>query len=232
MSCMGCCYRHEGDLEVLPNGRPGGKSPAPKTTVTKPLQRKKETATNLKDLRNTWKNPFQQPRKTHPAKLFPLLTKDTLSSTPLTASQQTAQTRLRELFSGETEAFRQLDTLLQAALQLDTLLFNSALRDHIAITVEEFRATPLWRDKLVKGRCIVPPGPLKRFHKVQIQLNNTLLVYGSREEVLGTLVHEMLHAYLGLVKGWRHREGDIMALAEGCVRRVGVEGLRVEHLTG
>lgn len=222
MSCMGCCYRHEGDLEARPPKANAAKSPMnPNTRVA-----------DLKSLRKTWRNPTK--RKIHPAKLYRLLTRDGLASnTPLTAPQQAAQNRLRQLFSEDSQLFRELDTVLEAAMTLDSLLFDDMLCDRIAISVRDFREKSWqWKNKLVKGRCIVPPGPVKRLLKVKIQLNRTLMVYGCSYEILGTLIHEMMHAYLVLAKGRRHGEEEVHALVEQAVRRVGVEGLRVEHVVG
>ena len=82
MSCMGCCYRHEGDLEALPTGSKKARS----------LTSTKEKPSNPKDLQKTWKNTLRPNRKPHPARLYPLLTNNTTAfDTPLTPSQLTAQ---------------------------------------------------------------------------------------------------------------------------------------------
>ena len=81
----------------------------------------------------------------------------------------------------------------------------------------------------MKGRCIAPPGPVKRVMKVRIKLNNTLMVHGTSYEILGTLIHEMLHAYLVLARSKSHGEEDVRGLAE---RVVGLRGWRLGMLSG
>lgn len=51
-------------------------------------------------------------------------------------------------------------------------------------------------------RGLALPHEIIRISKVKIRLNMAILGVNTKESIWGTVVHEMLHAYLGLTSGW------------------------------
>jgi hypothetical protein len=57
----------------------------------------------------------------------------------------------------------------------------------------------------------------------------------TKENIWGTVVHEMVHAYLTLTSGWRgilmkHRGSPFEVCCEAAVGRLALEGLEVRHV--
>lgn len=52
-------------------------------------------------------------------------------------------------------------------------------------------------------RGLALPYEIIRSSKVKIRLNMAILGVSTKESIWGTVVHEMLHAYLALTSGWR-----------------------------
>lgn len=70
---------------------------------------------------------------------------------------------------------------------------------------------------------------------VLIRLNKTMFKRESKEEIWGTVLHEMLHAYLDLTCGWRAlgvpQHGLLFERACGAlVARLGLVGLEIRHV--
>jgi hypothetical protein len=70
---------------------------------------------------------------------------------------------------------------------------------------------------------------------VHIRLNKTMFRLEAKEEIWGTILHEMLHAYLGLTTGWISlrvpHHGELFERSCGAmVGRLGLRGLEVGHV--
>jgi predicted SprT family Zn-dependent metalloprotease len=70
---------------------------------------------------------------------------------------------------------------------------------------------------------------------VHIRLNKTMFRLETKEEIWGTILHEMLHAYLDLTTGWvslrvPHHGVDFERSCEAMVGRLGLRGLEVRHV--
>ena len=67
---------------------------------------------------------------------------------------------------------------------------------------------------------------------VHIRLNKTMFRLEAKEEIRGTVLHEMFHAYLDLTTGWGElrvpHHGELFEQSCGAmVRRLGLVGLEV-----
>ena len=67
---------------------------------------------------------------------------------------------------------------------------------------------------------------------VHIRLNKTMFRLEAKEEIRGTVLHEMLHAYLDLTTGWGElrvpHHGELSEQSCGAMlRRLGLVGLEV-----
>jgi len=70
---------------------------------------------------------------------------------------------------------------------------------------------------------------------VHIRLNKTMFRREAKEEIWGTVLHEMLHAYLNLTTGWvslrEPHHGELFERSCGAlVRRLGLRDLEVGHV--
>jgi hypothetical protein len=155
-----------------------------------------------------------------------------LQRRPVEPQQQTeARRRILNIFT-EPSPPLQPDIFIKAATDLDLLLFNGVLRGHITIT---WKTIPLSHGVLVRGTCQTLFART-RFRRMRIALNKTLFHEGARWEVLGTLVHEMLHAYLAIVLGpWessRYEHGARFArAADALVENLGVDAFTARHIS-
>lgn len=149
-------------------------------------------------------------------------------SKPLCEEQSSARERIRKAFSSESTSW-QPDLLIKVVPDLDLLLFDGALLGRIAVA---------WADlptgKGFENRGLTMMDPLLLW-KVQIQLNRASYLYASKQQVLGTLMHELMHAYSAVARGhaWFRKskaEREVHEVAAALVNRLGVEGIEVGHL--
>lgn len=147
-------------------------------------------------------------------------------SRPFRPEQLSARERIRKAFSSDSTSW-QPDLLIKIVPDLDLLLFDDALLGRIAVTWAD-----LPTEKGFENRGLTMMDPLLLW-KVQIQLNKSSYFHATKQEVLGTLMHEMMHAYSAVVRGhvWMRKskaEEEVREVAEALVKRLGVEGLTVE----
>jgi hypothetical protein len=62
-----------------------------------------------------------------------------------------------------------------------------------------------------------------------------MFVASTKEDIWGTVVHEMVHAYLALMSGWRgilmkHRGSPFEECCKAAVGRLALEGLEAQHV--
>lgn len=83
------------------------------------------------------------------------------------------------------------DLFIKAANDLDVVLFGGVLSQRTLISWEDLSTQ---NGRLLRGTCL---GGKLRF-KVQIKLDRACFFVDSKEVLWGTLVHEMLHAYVDI----------------------------------
>jgi len=149
-------------------------------------------------------------------------------SQPWTSAQISAHDTLRALYAlPATEA-----TILAVVPHLDTLLFGAQLSSHLTVAIANL---PLNKHKIVRGICLPRSVALAGVTAARIRLNRTMLEQESRQEIWGTLVHEMLHAWLDLTADWRGLLGSHhgKAFERSCrslVEKLGFSGFEVRHV--
>jgi hypothetical protein len=148
-------------------------------------------------------------------------------SLPPTAAQIAALTRLHTLFALPKTQLT-FSTFSPIITDLDTVLFSDLLSPH---TIVE------WARMTRRIRGITLPYDFSRsgISMVHIRLNKTMFRLDAKEEIWGTVLHEMLHAYLDLTTGWVSlrvpHHGELFERScEAMVRRLGLEGLEVRHV--
>lgn len=150
---------------------------------------------------------------------------------PLTAAQSSAMSRLQSAFTPPLDQLTP-SLLTQAIPDLDTVLFNSTLTPHIKIEWANLTVKPT---RILRGITLIHDIDWRGITKVRIRLNKAMLRVDSKEEIWGTIVHEMLHAWLDTRCGWgglaKPQHGS--AFERSCaalVERLGLQGVRAEHV--
>ena len=111
---------------------------------------------------------------------------------------------------------------------LDTVLFANLLSP--CTLVEWARMT-----RQVRGITLPYDFSRSGISMVHIRLNKTMFRLEAKEEIWGTVLHEMLHGYLDLTTGWAslrvpHHGGLFERSCEAMVRRLGLKGFEVRHV--
>jgi hypothetical protein len=111
---------------------------------------------------------------------------------------------------------------------LDTVLFSNLLSPH---TIVE------WARMTRRIREITLPYDISRsgISMVHIRLNKTMFKLDAKEEIWGTVLHEMLQAYLDLTTGWVSlrvpHHGELFERScAAMVGRLGLRGLEARHV--
>jgi hypothetical protein len=149
-----------------------------------------------------------------------------LSLSP-TSAQRAALTRLQTLFALPKSRLA-LETFSPIITDLDTVLFSNLLSPYLIVE---------WALMTRQIRGITLPYDFSRsgILMVHIRLNKTMFRLEAKEEIWGTVLHEMLHAYLDLTTGWvslrvPHHGVDFERSCEAMVGRLGLRGLEVRHV--
>jgi hypothetical protein len=150
-------------------------------------------------------------------------------SQPMNGKQTAALFRLRMAFS-TTKQHLGPEFFAPVIKDLDTVLFNGCLGDRISVDWVDMPATSR---RILRGVSL--PCGIRRISKVKIRLNTATLETSTKEEIWGTVVHEMIHAYLALMSGWRgmlmrHRGSPFEECCKAAVGRLALEGLEVHHV--
>lgn len=173
--------------------------------------------------------------KSSPLKRFPVqqVRQNLISqlAQPPRPKQEAAHLRLRAAFLAPAEHLS--PSFLDAVIaDLDTLLFNDALGDRVYIDWADMTVT---RRRMLRGISLPYDICRSGISKVRVRLNKRMFGIDSKEEIWGTVVHELLHAYLDLVSNWAglmkaHHgilfEGSCRAM----VQRLGLEGFGEENV--
>ena len=113
---------------------------------------------------------------------------------------------------------------------LDTVLFSGCLGERISV---QWKDMPSTSRRTLRGVSL--PCGIGRISKVKIRLNTVMFVASTKEDIWGTVVHEMVHAYLALMSGWRgilmkHRGSPFEECCKAAVGRLALEGLEAQHV--
>lgn len=114
---------------------------------------------------------------------------------------------------------------------LDTVLFNGWLSDYMLISWEQMTGTPC----CLSGKpSKESPYEIDRSGASRLRVRFAIYPSGSREQTWGSILHEMLHAYLDLMSEWRglkQPHGPLFGSAcTTMVRRLALGGLKVHDL--
>jgi hypothetical protein len=113
---------------------------------------------------------------------------------------------------------------------LDTVLFNGCLSDRVSVDWFDMPATSR---RTLLGVSL--PQGISKTSRVKIRLSIVMLDTGIKENIWGTLLHEMVHAYLALTSGWRgmlmkHHGSPFEDCCKAAVGRLALEGLEARHV--
>lgn len=147
------------------------------------------------------------------------------------ARQIAALSRLRVAFSVAKEHLNP-DSFNSVIADLDTVLFNGCLSDKMIINWAEMPATSRC---ILRGICLPQGVDHSGITKVCIPLNKAMLRLEPKEEIWGTIVHEVLHAYICLESGWSgsmppHHGASFERSCAALVERLALDGLEVRHV--
>ena len=150
-------------------------------------------------------------------------------SQPMNGKQTAALFRLRMAFSARKEHLS-AEFFAPAIKDLDTVLFSGCLGDRIIV---DWVNMPTTSRRILQGISL--PHGISRITKVKIRLNRVMFEGESKEDIWGTVVHEMVHAYLALTCGWRgmlmrHHGSPFEECCRAAVGRLALEGLEVRHV--
>ena len=150
-------------------------------------------------------------------------------SQPMNGKQTAALFRLRMAFLVPKEDLRP-EFFTPVIKDLDTVLFSGCLGDRILVE---------WKDMPSKSRRtllgVSLPYGICKISRVHIRLNIAMFEVSTKEDIWGTVVHELVHANLALSSGWRgtlmkHRGSPFEKCCEVAVGRLALEGLEVHHV--
>jgi hypothetical protein len=150
---------------------------------------------------------------------------------PLNQHQQAALFRLQMAFL-PTRDHLSPETFAPVIADLDTVLFKGRLKDNIIIEWAEMTVT---RRSMLRGISL--PYDINRsgISKVRIRLNEAMFRLDPKEEIWGTVVHELLHAYLDLESNWRgltkpHHGTLFERSCRALAGRLAIEGFEAKHV--
>ena len=143
---------------------------------------------------------------------------------PPTNAQIAALARLQTLFALPKHRTT-FSTFSSIITDLDTVLFSNLLSPH---TIFEW----VLMSRQIRGITLPYDFSRSGISMVHIRLNKTMFRLEAKEEIWGTVLHEMLHAYLDLTTGWGElrvpHHGELFEQSCGAmVRRLGLVGLEV-----
>jgi len=147
----------------------------------------------------------------------------------MNGKQTAALFRLRMAFS-TTKQHLSPEFFAPVIKDLDNVLFNGCLSDQTLVDWVDMSATSR---RILRGVSL--PCGISRTSNVKIRLNTAMLEASTKEEIWGTVVHEMMHAYLALMSGWRemlmkHRGSPFEECCKAAVGRLALGGLEVHHV--
>jgi len=151
-------------------------------------------------------------------------------SQPMNGKQTAALFRLRMAFSTAKKQHLSPEFFAPVIKDLDNVLFKGCLSDRILVDWVDMPATSR---RMLRGVSL--PYGISRILKVKIRLNTVMLEASTKEEIWGTVVHEMVHAYLALRSGWRgmlmrHRGSPFEECCKAAVGKLALDGLEVHHV--
>jgi hypothetical protein len=124
------------------------------------------------------------------------------------------------------------ETFAPVIADLDTVLFKGRLKDNIII---EWAKMTVTRRSMLRGISL--PYDINRsgISKVRIRLNEAMFRLDPKEEIWGTVAHEMLHAYLDLESSWRgltkpHHGALFERSCRALVGTLAIEGFEARHV--
>lgn len=150
-------------------------------------------------------------------------------SHPLNGKQTAALFRLRMAFSTREEHLSS-EFFALVIKDLDTVLFSGSLDGRILVDWVDMPATSR---RILQGISL--PQGFSKISKVRIRLNTAMLGTELKEDIWGAVLHEMVHAYLALMSGWRgmlmkHHGSPFEECCKAVVGRLALEGLEVHHV--
>jgi len=150
----------------------------------------------------------------------------------MTDTQVQAWTRLQCEVAVEQPNIHR-DQLINSFADLDTVLFNDTLAGRVKVIWKDMI---ILEDRMIGAQC--HPAAISRHGvtKCKIWLNHIILNMDDGADVWGTLIHEMLHAYLDLHTGlfgmFRSHHGD--AFRQSCAKiaeRLNLPGVGWENMS-
>lgn len=118
---------------------------------------------------------------------------------PLSQAQQEAKARIDSIL-GKDGPFVDIHELFEL---YSVLYFRSLLVRRVDVS---------WSPRLTlcAGICelVRDPENGNKYSKTRLKLSEPLLKYRPRSDVVNTLLHEAIHAYLFIATSWRHARGD------------------------
>lgn len=148
-----------------------------------------------------------------------------------TAYQAAAHTRLRTAFL-TNKKYLCPEVLAPTITDLDTFLFNGVLGDRIWI---DWAKVTVSRRSMLRGISLPYDFSRSGISKVRIRLNTAMFGIDEKEEIWGTVVHEMLHAYLDLTSNWAgltkpHHGALFEESCSSMARKLALGGLEARHI--
>lgn len=120
------------------------------------------------------------------------------SLTPLSEPQAKAKARIQTLLNSQ-DPFIDIHELFSL---YNTLYFRSQLLPRVEVS---------WSNRLTlcAGICELARDPQTNKHtRIRLKLSEPLLKFRPRADVVDTLLHEAIHAYLFVTTSWRHSRGE------------------------
>lgn len=220
MCCLPCSAKRAGKIHTTTE--PPLEAPRPATQSTPKKQKQKE------------KHPLALAQGS-PAKRFPVQQVhqnliDHLAQPPR-PKQEAAHLRLRAAFLAPAEHLS--PSFFDAVIaDLDTLLFNDALGDRVYTDWANMTVT---RRRMLRGISLPYDICRSGISKVRVRLNKRMFGIDSKDEIWGTVVHELLHAYLDLMSNWaglvKAHHGTLFERScRAMVQKLGLEGFGVMNV--
>lgn len=147
----------------------------------------------------------------------------------MNGKQTAALFRLRMAFSTTKEDLS-AEFFAPVIKYLNAALFNACLCDRI---LARWTDMPTTSRRTLRGVSL--PRGISRISKIDIRLNRAMFEADSKEEIWGTVVHEMMHAYLALTSGWRgmlmkHHGSPFEECCRAAVERLALEGFEAHYV--
>jgi hypothetical protein len=152
-------------------------------------------------------------------------------SQPANGKQTATLFRLRTAFPMTEEHLRP-EFFAPVFADLDTVLFGGCLRNRMLV---DWANMPSISPRMVRGVSSPHRISISGIAKVRIRLNKAVFESDTKEDIWGTIVHEMLHAYLAVTSNWsvltmRHHGPQFEESCKALVERLAFEGFEVHHV--